>query len=485
MRLTSPSVPVTLQPAAAVRSGSRSRGGSVRAPRTNWISRAPVIAAVLALATLAAFPWIASRREARVRLDTAETIAPARQLVRDLAAALALQVAVRRDAAADSSAEVRRRADEAVATVRARYLALGALAPRLGAGFERDVAQLRTLTAAWLGARDGDGGGRAESLTRILAAATRLDVELARLQAQQRERIQSLERWGLLIPNVLVPLLVVALLTIYWTGRRMAALAADAERSRVALAGAGERKVALLRGLTHDLKNSLGAAEGFTRLLRDELAGPLTPLQSDYVTRIDRIIGQTMGAVNDALAVARTEAGTPRVRRRREDLSALVLEWASDYGVAAERAGHTLIAEFADGPLPVLTDAALVASIVGNFLSNAIKYTPAGGHVWLRASRLAAPPFGDEPCATVAVSDTGPGVAPALHERIFEEFYRAPAASRAARGQGIGLATSRRMARLLDGEITLESETGKGATFTLWLPSPRDADGGPAPRARR
>jgi two-component system aerobic respiration control sensor histidine kinase ArcB len=70
------------------------------------------------------------------------------------------------------------------------------------------------------------------------------------------------------------------------------------------------------------------------------------------------------------------------------------------------------------------------------------------------------------------VRDTGAGIPAALQEKVFEEFFRAPTAATSARGEGIGLATSRSMARLLGGEITLESEEGHGATFTLWLPAP-------------
>jgi signal transduction histidine kinase len=69
------------------------------------------------------------------------------------------------------------------------------------------------------------------------------------------------------------------------------------------------------------------------------------------------------------------------------------------------------------------------------------------------------------------VCDTGPGVPPELRERIFDEFFRTPAARAAAPGAGVGLAMSRRVARLLGGEITADGENGRGATFTLWLPA--------------
>ena len=127
----------------------------------------------------------------------------------------------------------------------------------------------------------------------LLMAAAGAVLLLATRQAQQIARIRSVEALDVLLPSVLVPVVAALLFAIYWTGRRMAALAHEAEQSRLALAAASEHKVTLLRGLTHDLKNALGAAGGFATLLRDEIAGPLTTLQHDHVARIGRIIEQT------------------------------------------------------------------------------------------------------------------------------------------------------------------------------------------------
>jgi signal transduction histidine kinase len=267
-----------------------------------------------------------------------------------------------------------------------------------------------------------------------------------------------------------VPLIAMVLLAMYWTGRRMAALASEAEQGRLALVAASERKVTLLRGLTHDVKNALGAAGGFVTLLRDEVSGPLTTQQRDQVTRIGRILEQTIAAVEDALMVARTEAGDLPIRRRREDLRALISESASDYIAAAERARLTLSAECTEELPPVDTDRSLVLKVIANLLSNAIKYTPAGGRIWLRAgSRPSRNEMGTGRWVVVEVCDTGPGIPLAFREQVFDEFFRAPTAMTAAHGQGIGLAMSRRVARLLGGEVTLDSVEGGGATFTLWL----------------
>ncbi|MDB4898647.1 MAG: ATP-binding region ATPase domain protein [Gemmatimonadetes bacterium] len=442
-------------------------------PRGGWGGLAAVVIAVAALGTLAAVPWTASWRLEHVRLDTFETLAPARQFVRSITTSLALEAATRNQSRSRTAPELARRYDEAVAAEHKSDSALAALTPRLGDKVADDVAQLRALSAQWHAQRGATEVGAEASLAEVLAAATRLDSALEVRQVQQRARMRSLESIQVLLPSVLVPLLVVVLVAIYWTSRRMAALADEADRSRLALAQASEQKVTLLRGLTHDLKNSLGAAGGFTTLLREDAVGPLTALQRDYVGRIGRIIEQTTGTVEDALLIARTEAGELPVRRQRVDLRSLVHDAAADYVATAERAGLTLSVEFAEDLCSVHTDPSLVSKIIGNLLSNAIKYTPAGGHVWLRGSMR---PDREEPDTrlwiALEVCDTGPGVPADLREKIFDEFFRAPTATAKARGQGIGLAMSRRVARLLGGEITLESEEGHGCAFTLWLPCP-------------
>ncbi|HKG95808.1 MAG TPA: HAMP domain-containing sensor histidine kinase [Gemmatimonadaceae bacterium] len=442
------------------------------APRRPWTPLAPVAVGLLALTILDAVPWATSRRMARVRSELTETIVPAQRIVRAAAQAVVLEVAARDELVARRDSVLARSYGEAVATVRASDSALGVLAPRLTAGgVARDVARLRATTARWRTGPDAGAAGVGAGLADVLATAARLDTALGERERRQLERLEALEAWSVRLPTALVPLLVGVLLAVYWTGRRMAALAREAERSRVALAAASEHKIALLRGLTHDLKNALGAAGGYAVLLRDGIAGPLTPLQRDYATRIGRIIDRTFGAVQDALSVARSEAASLRVRQRRADLGSLVLEAASDYFAAAERAGLTLSVTVAEDVPPVDTDPSLVSKIIGNLLSNAIKYTPADGSVALRTSyRPARTEWGAGPWVAVEVIDSGPGVPPALQGRIFDEFFRVPTTAATASGDGIGLAMSRRVARLLGGEITCVSVEGRGTTFTLWLP---------------
>jgi signal transduction histidine kinase len=117
-------------------------------------------------------------------------------------------------------------------------------------------------------------------------------------------------------------------------------------------------------------------------------------------------------------------------------------------------------------PVHAVTDPARVRQVLGNLVSNAVKYARGSDRVVLSAGYEDAGPRPGR-WAVVRVQDFGPGIAPADRERLFEEFYRADSG---VKGHGLGLSVSRRIARLLGGELTVESEVGQGSIITLWLP---------------
>src|SRR5690606_20393443 len=136
---------------------------------------------------------------------------------------------------------------------------------------------------------------------------------------------------------------------------------------------------------------------------------------------------------------------------------------------AAEANGITLETRLPEGVAVTESDEGRIRQILGNLLSNAVKYAPANGRVVVRVE---SGEDGKAPAAgrwiAVAVEDTGPGIPADQQETIFEEFTRGETGQ--GRGAGIGLAISRTLARALGGDITLESEVGRGSTFTVWLP---------------
>ncbi|HEX9108928.1 MAG TPA: ATP-binding protein, partial [Longimicrobiales bacterium] len=161
------------------------------------------------------------------------------------------------------------------------------------------------------------------------------------------------------------------------------------------------------------------------------------------------------------------------------DLRHAVHEMIGQYAAAAEQKGLAITWDMPTSQAPVFTDPVRVRQILGNLLSNAVKYTPEGGAIEVRINeRETRREGGNGPWIALHVIDTGPGIAPEDQERIFGEFTRL--APTVAEGAGLGLSISRRIARLLGGDLTVESEAGQGSNFTLWLPVRQAGRGGTA-----
>lgn len=312
----------------------------------------------------------------------------------------------------------------------------------------------------------------ADRYTAALVSVARLDEAVAagaqRIQRELAAAQRAAGRWtaGL---AALALAGVAAALWLAVTVRRGARLA---EARRRALAEVLESKARFTRGLSHDLKNPLGAIDGHAALLEEGLYGPVTADQRHAIARIRSAVHALLALVDDLLALARAERGELAVRPAPADLHAVLREVAEEQRAALRCAGLAFDAAIPDGPHPLHTDAARLRQIVGNLLSNARKYTPAGGRVSLAVTAGAR-------TVQVAVADTGPGIPPDRREFVFQEFARLPGT--AASGAGLGLAISRRIARLLGGELWADAvPPGAGARFVLELPL--DATVGPVAR---
>jgi signal transduction histidine kinase len=247
---------------------------------------------------------------------------------------------------------------------------------------------------------------------------------------------------------------------------------AEAEARREEIAEVMESRSRLMRGFSHDVKNPLGAADGYAALLEEGIHGELPPEQRQVVGRIRRSIRNALALIEDLHELARAEAGHIELACEPVDVGAVVGELAEDYRASAAAAGLSLRAEVEPGLPRVTGDVVRVRQVLGNLLSNAVKYTDRGG-VTVRATRRGAGrPDGAAAAAdawvTVAVADTGPGIPRDQQRRLFREFSRLHEGEKP--GAGLGLAISQRVARALGGVITVDSEAGRGAEFTLWVP---------------
>jgi signal transduction histidine kinase len=246
-----------------------------------------------------------------------------------------------------------------------------------------------------------------------------------------------------------------------------ARLRAVAEQRREDLARISASKGRLVRGFTHDVKNPIGAADGYLQLVEDGITGPVTERQLASIRRARRAIHSALALIGDLLEVARAESGHLEVEHVPVDLAATAMDVAEDYRAQAEAKGLALRVETAAVPL-VDTDPARVRQVIGNLVSNAVKYTPTGC-VTVRVVEYVGRRADDPDHAVqVEVEDTGPGIPEEKRRLLFHEFTRLDPT--AAPGVGLGLAMSHRIVEALGGRLHVGGEPGRGSTFILSLP---------------
>jgi len=238
---------------------------------------------------------------------------------------------------------------------------------------------------------------------------------------------------------------------------------AELARSEAALRESAAQKDEFLAVLAHELRNPLAPLRTGLDLLLRRLEG--TPTVDRTLAVMNRQLDYMVRLIDDLLDVSRLSRGLLELKRETVDLGP-VLESAVDGARAFfDRRQQRLVVEVAPG-IHAHVDPTRVAQIVTNLLHNASKFTPEGGMVRVGLGLQAG-------TAVASVSDSGPGVAPADRERIFEMFSRVnrPGA-RSESGLGIGLALARRLAEMHGGTLVAESEgEGRGTTFVLSLPA--------------
>ena len=263
------------------------------------------------------------------------------------------------------------------------------------------------------------------------------------------------------------------------------ALLVREREARADAEAANRAKTEFLSIMSHELRTPLNAIGGYVQLLELGLHGPVTDAQRTALTRVARSQQHLLALINDILNLSRIESG--RVEYAIEDfpIVPMVHDVVSilEPMLASAKLSCDAGALRDDSGLTAHADAEKVRQILFNLLTNAIKYTPAGGHITVRASRGESAPR----TIDLIVQDTGVGIDPTKLEAVFEPFVqlnRQP--SRQADGVGLGLAISRDLARGMGGDLRASSAVGEGATFALILTAaepPAVADAPPMPAA--
>ena len=246
------------------------------------------------------------------------------------------------------------------------------------------------------------------------------------------------------------------------TNRGVVALYAELDEKSVQLRAASEAKTRFLANVSHELRAPVTAIIGLGRLLADASSDSLTEDQGRQVELIRGSATDLLALVNDLLDLAKAEAGRIEPNWADVDLKAVFGQLRGTLRPLVTRPGVELIIdEPAVGKLR--SDEVLLAQILRNLLTNALKFTASG------SVRLSVRMAGDD--AEFVVADTGAGIPPELHERIFEEFYQVPGSKALnGKGTGLGLPYARRLAGLLGGALRVESVVGEGSIFTVRLP---------------
>jgi signal transduction histidine kinase len=242
---------------------------------------------------------------------------------------------------------------------------------------------------------------------------------------------------------------------------RLARAAAEDARARAEEANAAKSE--FLAMMSHDLRTPLNAIGGYSELLALGVRGPVNDEQLADLERIRRNQRHLLTLVNDVLNFARLETGEIPLSLEQVPLDPIVRPLRAVIGPQAAGRGITYEYIESGGGIDVLVDTERLEQILINLLGNAVKFTPAGGRIEMRCRRFGA--YG-----AVDVKDTGPGIPEAKLEAIFDPFVQVDAHPAKREGVGLGLAISRKLARAMGGDITVESAEGEGSTFSVLLP---------------
>jgi signal transduction histidine kinase len=235
--------------------------------------------------------------------------------------------------------------------------------------------------------------------------------------------------------------------------------------TNVALYESNRLKSEFLANVSHELRTPLNSILGFAELLKDTLNSGPDSKSARYLGNIHQSGKHLLDLINDLLDLAKIEAGRMEIRSEPLSLPDLFEGLGNILKPLLEQKGLKLISQV-EPEVPIIrTDGGKLQQILYNFLSNAIKFSPAGGQIDLTAVRN-----GDDR-VRISVTDRGPGISLAKQQIIFEKFRQVDASvTRTHSGTGLGLAISKELTALLNGSISVRSAEGEGATFWIDIP---------------
>jgi PAS domain S-box-containing protein len=237
-------------------------------------------------------------------------------------------------------------------------------------------------------------------------------------------------------------------------------------RQAIELEQASRLKSQFLANMSHEFRTPLNAILGYTHMLLQGVAGDLPANVRRQLTRIDSNGRHLLTIINEILDITRIEAGKMPMQISEFNLNELVPEVMTELDPVISRSKLTVTSRLSPEPPIMISDRQKVKQVIVNLLSNALKFTHQGG------IEIGVDYDPDTRLSSIVVTDTGIGIAPEHHDKIFEDFRQVDdSPSRQYGGTGLGLAICRRLASALGGRISLHSNLGEGSTFTLTIPA--------------
>jgi len=253
----------------------------------------------------------------------------------------------------------------------------------------------------------------------------------------------------------------------------------DLEQRTIQLIQVNTQRSQFIASMTHELRTPIHGVQGLADVIAAGVYGPVTDKQRDACASIKRSAQSLLGLVDDVLNLARAEAGKIEARPRAVDITALVERVTASVSWMVGTKHIALDADVESGLPFVQSDDRWLAHILVNLVSNAVKFTPEGGKVTVRAYDRP-----ETPAVVLEVIDTGIGISRDDRERIFEPFRQGDSSDeKGYGGVGLGLALVARLTDLLGASVELDSEVGRGSTFRVIVPL--DYQGRPVSRLMR
>jgi signal transduction histidine kinase len=216
--------------------------------------------------------------------------------------------------------------------------------------------------------------------------------------------------------------------------------------------------------MSHELRTPLNAIIGFSEVLLDPSMEVSKEEQSQFLTDVLGSGKHLLGLINEVLDLAKIEAGKMELQIEPALLQDVVEAVSNTMRSLAVKKSLDLTVQCDERLAPFLMDGARVKQVLLNLVGNAVKFTPEGGRVWVRAGAK-------DGIARVEVGDTGPGIAAEDQEKIFLEFQQVGSDAGKPQGTGLGLALAKKFVEMQGGNIWVESEVGKGSRFFFTLPA--------------